>query len=136
MNATVAGDTRLADFYRSRFRDEFTPAFNAWFATNPLTDPDAPETPFAMPEYVVADAQKAEQLNQEATRQATAASESVRRSDYYMLAVVLFAASLFFAGISTKLRSLRHREVLLVLGTVIFVSTAIWLATLPVRLVG
>ena len=103
VNATVAGDTKLADFYRSRFRDEFTPAFDAWLATNPLTNPDAPETPFAMPEYVVADAQKAEQLNREATRQATAASESVRRSDNYMLAVVLFAASLFFAGISTKL---------------------------------
>jgi hypothetical protein len=136
VNATVAGDTELADFYRARFRDEFTPAFDAWIATDPLTNPDAPETPFAMPEYVIAEAQKAEQLNQEATRQATAAAESVRRSDNYMLAVVLFAAALFFAGISTKLRSLRHREVLIGLGALIFVSTTIWLATLPVRLVG
>src|SRR4029453_8069306 len=84
VNATVAGDTELADFYRARFRDEFTPAFDAWIAPDPLTNPDAPETPFAMPEYVIAEAQKAEQLNQEATRQATAAAESVRRSDNYM----------------------------------------------------
>ena len=48
--------------------------------------------------------------------------------------LVLFAASLFFAGISTKLHSLRQREVLLGLGWVFFIGTAVWIATFPVKL--
>ena len=53
-----------------------------------------------------------------------------------MLAVVLFAVSLFFAGISTKLRSVGQREVLLALGVLLFLGTFIWIATLPVRFFG
>jgi hypothetical protein len=51
-----------------------------------------------------------------------------------MLAVVLFASALFFAGISTKLNSLRMRTAILGLGCVLFLGTAIWLATLPTQL--
>jgi len=135
VNATVAGNTELADFYRERFRAEFTAAFDAWLATKPLTNPDAPKTPFEMSDYVVAENSKADALNAEATKQSALAASSLKRADNYMLAVVLFAASLFFAGISTKLRSLRHREALLALGVIIWLGTAIWLATLPIRLV-
>jgi hypothetical protein len=45
---------------------------------------------------------------------------------------VLFAAALFFAGISTKVPALRQKEALLVIGAVIFVATAVWIATSPV----
>ena len=55
-----------------------------------------------------------------------------QRSDNYVLAVVLLATSLFFAGISTKVRPLRQREVLLGLGWIIFVGTVVWLAASPV----
>jgi hypothetical protein len=51
-----------------------------------------------------------------------------------MLAVVLFASALFFAGISTKLESLNARRAILGLGWVLFLGTAIWLGTLPVQL--
>jgi hypothetical protein len=51
-----------------------------------------------------------------------------------MLAVVLFASSLFFAGISTKLESVRARTAILGLGCVLFLGTAIWIFTLPMRL--
>ncbi|HMK12994.1 MAG TPA: hypothetical protein VK461_15495, partial [Acidimicrobiales bacterium] len=44
VNATEAGDTPLADFYRTRFRDEFKPAFDAWLATDPLTNANAPSS--------------------------------------------------------------------------------------------
>jgi hypothetical protein len=50
-----------------------------------------------------------------------------------MLAVVLFAASLFFAGISTKLHGTGPRAVILGLGCVVFLGTIVWLATLNVR---
>src|SRR5262245_61171346 len=49
VDATARHETGLADFYRARFRDEFKPAFAAWLATKPLTNPNAPPTPFALP---------------------------------------------------------------------------------------
>ena len=50
-----------------------------------------------------------------------------------MLGVVLFATSLFFAGISTKLRDGRQRFVVLGMGYIVFLGTLVWLATLPVE---
>ena len=59
-NAYARDETVLADFYFARFRAQFKPAVVAWIATMPLQNPDAPLTPFAMPEYVVAAATEAE----------------------------------------------------------------------------
>jgi hypothetical protein len=46
--------------------------------------------------------------------------------------VVLFAACLFFAGLSTRLRTPRTQPVVLALGCLLFVGTMAWVATLPV----
>jgi hypothetical protein len=132
-NAHVAGDRELAAFYRRRFRPEFQPAFDAWLATRPFTNPSAPLTPFAMPQYEVLEAVRSAQLNAQAGEHANAAETANQRADNYVLAVVLLAAALFFAGISTKLHSLRQREALLTLGWLIFVGTSIWLITSPVQ---
>lgn len=132
VNANVRGERKLAEFYRRRFRPEFKPAFAAWLATGPRTNPNAPQTPFAMPKYRVAQAVRSERLNARAVAKHVKAQAAQRRADNYVLAVVLFAASLFFAGISTKLRSLRQREVLLAFGWAIFLGTAVWIATSPV----
>jgi hypothetical protein len=131
-DADVTGEERLQRFYRKRFRKEFRPAFAAWLATRPRTNPGAPLTPFAMPQYRVAEAIESERLNRLAGVHAQEADEANQRADNYVLAVVLFASALFFAGISTKLHSMRQREALLAIGWTIFVGTAVWLATLPV----
>jgi hypothetical protein len=134
VDAYATGETELAEFYAKRFRDEFRPAFEAWVATKPLKNPRAPLSPFAMPQYQLA-ARKEAERNEAA---ATAASHEVRidiqRADNYVLAVVLFAASLFFAGISTKLHSRGSQVAILTLGYVMFLGTAIWIATFPVSL--
>jgi hypothetical protein len=46
--------------------------------------------------------------------------------------VVLFASALFFAGISTKLTSLKLRVTILSIGCAVFLGTAMWIATSPV----
>jgi hypothetical protein len=51
-----------------------------------------------------------------------------------MLAVVLLASALFFARISNKLQTPRARAAILVLGWILFLGTAIWVATFPMRL--
>ena len=62
IDATVDGKPALARFYRERFRTEFQPAVAAWVATHPRTNPDAPKTPFAMPQYTVAQAAESKRL--------------------------------------------------------------------------
>jgi hypothetical protein len=132
VNAYALDQTELATFYFRRFRAEFRPAVDAWIATRPRRNPDAPLTPFAMPQYRLAANQEADRLEAQAETLAAKARADVQRATNYVLGVVLFAASLFFAGMSTKLGTPRLRGVLLALGGALFVGTAIWLATLPI----
>jgi hypothetical protein len=99
------GDTQLADFYRARFRPEFKPAFAAWIATRPFSNDAAPPTPFAMPQYRLKASTQAENLERNAAADSEQSKEANQRADNYMLAVVLFASALFFAGISSKLET-------------------------------
>ena len=134
IDARRRGDAELARFYRARFRDEFEPAFAAWLATRPLEDPGAPETPFAMPQYRLAATSEAEGLESTAAAASERAKEANERAGTYMLAVVLLASALFFAGISTRLDGTVARRTMLGLGCVILIATAGWMVTLPVEL--
>src|SRR5262249_11133915 len=113
-------------------RREFKPAVDAWLATKPLQNRNAPLTPFAMPQYRVSATAEAESLDAQAETSAAIGRRYIQRSTNYVLAVVLFAASLFFAGISTKLGGERTRIFTLAVGWVIFVGTLVWVATSPV----
>ena len=125
--------TELADFYRARFRSEFRPAFAAWTATRPFENPDAPPTPFAMPEYRLKATQEADRLEATAAAASERAKEANERADNYMLAVVLFASSLFFAGFSTKLQSQLATTLSLVLGATVFLLGLVWIVTMPIQ---
>jgi hypothetical protein len=122
----------LAAFYEQRFRTEFQPAFDAWIATDPLENADAPLTPFAMEEYQLAARQEAEEAEIRAEEKAAEVRSDIQRAANYVLCVVLFAAALFFAGISTKLSVRALRTAVLVIGCIIFLGTVAWIATFPV----
>ena len=132
MDAYKRGQADVADFYFRRFRKEFKPAVVAWLATKPLTNDSAPLTPFVMPQYRLAATAEGGRLDAETALSSELVHRDVQRSTDYVLGVVLFASALFFAGISTKIGSLRLREILLVVGWVIFLVTAGWIATSPV----
>ena len=132
VDAYAHDDERLTDFYSKRFRAEFKPAVEAWAATRPLTNRKAPLTPFAMPEYRLAEQTKANLLQKDSEQWAARARAYVQRSTNYVLGVVLFAAALFFAGMSAKLPSRRIRIVLLGLGIAVFVGAVAWIASSPV----
>ena len=121
----------LAAFYEARFRSEFKPAFSAWLATKPFTSRAAPKTPFVMRQYRLLAAARADRLESVATAASQGAKDANRHADNYMLAVVLFASSLFFAGLSTKLGTRAAQTALLVFGWTIFLGTVIWIATSP-----
>jgi hypothetical protein len=132
VNAYAHHETSLETFYFRRFRPEFKPAVHAWIATRPLKNPSAPLTPFRMPQYRLAAAAEADRLDAEAELSAAGVRRDIQRASNYVLGVVLFAVSLFFAGMSMKLRTARVRVALLALGWVIFAGTVIWIATFPV----
>ncbi len=134
VDADLHHDGELATFYRQRFRDEFEPAFQAWLRTDPFHDPSAPDSPFAMPEYVLAAKQQAQQLETTADATSETARVYVQRATNYVLAVVLFAVSLFFAGISTRLPRPRLRVAILGVGYLVFIGAAVWVATFPISL--
>ena len=125
----------LADFYLARFRAEFKPAVDAWIATRPLQNPEAPLTPFAMPEYELAARRR---RRPRSTRQAEVLGAEVRtdlqRASNYVLGVVLCSVALFFGGVSTKLSSPGLRVATLSLGCLVFLGTVAWVATFPVNL--
>ena len=132
VTAFARGEDELATFYRSRFRDEFVPAFDAWVATKPRSNPDAPRSPFEMPQYRLAATAEADELEAQAAEFGLMVTRNIERADSYMLAVVLFAVALFFAALSTRLGSRDVRIALLALGYVLFVGTVVWLGTQPV----
>jgi hypothetical protein len=132
VNAYASGDEQLSDFYFARFRPEFKPAVDAWVATRPLKNPNAPLTPFAMPEYRSAAREEATRLEAQADGWSATARRNVQRSTNYVLGVVLFAAALFFAGMSTKLSSRRLGVAMLAVGAVVFVATLAWILSSPI----
>ena len=66
VNAYAAGNEELATFYYERFRPEARPAVDAWLATEPRINPEAPPGPFQMAEYQVRLAEQAGHLEEEA----------------------------------------------------------------------
>ena len=133
-DADLRGETEVADFYVDRFRDEFRPAYEAWIAEQPLTNTDAPTTPFVMEEYQVAAKKQAEELDAAAEASAAEVRIDIQRSSNYVLTVVLYAIVLFFAGMSTRLSNRRLRWVTTIAGTVVLVGALAWVATFPVSL--
>ncbi len=80
-DAYASDDERLTSFYFRRFRPEFRPAVQAWIATCPLKNPGAPLTPFALPQYRLAERATAAGLDAEAARQTNLAKRNNQRSD-------------------------------------------------------
>ena len=58
----------------------------------------------------------------------------MERADRYTLCVVLFAMALFFAGISTRLRTGGTRFVALGIGWAAFLGAVVWMVTFPVSI--
>jgi hypothetical protein len=132
VDATLDGDMELANFYRQRFRDEFEPAFAAWIALDPFTNPDAPPSPLAMPEYRLADDKEAEDLTARAEAKFKEGEDANGFSDTYTATTLFFAAALFFAAISERFSYRRARASLLGFAAIGLVGGAILMATQPV----
>jgi hypothetical protein len=132
VDAHLLNRLEVEKFYFKRFRKEFKPAVVAWIATRPLKNPNAPPSPFAMTQYRLAAESDAKRLDAEADVSSATKDRDIQRATDYVLGVVLFSVSLFFAGMSMKLPVRGLRIVLLAFGIAIFVGAAAWIATSPI----
>ncbi len=123
----------LADFLYARFPTELKVASDAWIATDPRQNPDAPLSPFAMPEYQLAQNQQAAELRQVADEEMALADHADDVSDRYVLLTVIFASVLFFGGISGKFQSKSVDVAMLALASLVFLVGLTILVTFPIQ---
>lgn len=133
VNAYAASDQRLIEFYQERFRDEFMPAFEAWVALEPVKNPGAPKSPFAMPEYKVELQEEADRLASEAEKKFSEGSEANQISDNYVLNTVFLASVLFLAGIQSRIKAIPMRLLLDLLALAILSYGLFNIFSLPIE---
>ncbi|MEU6859866.1 hypothetical protein AB0B28_13460 [Glycomyces sp. NPDC046736] len=121
----------VSGFLYDRFRPEFKTAVDAWIATRPMVDPDAPATPFEMAEYQPASDAVAAELVAKAEASTADAHEYNQRSDNYVFMAVILALALFFAGVAGRTRTLRSQRILSSAALITFIGAAIVLLALP-----
>jgi hypothetical protein len=133
INAYAGDNEALMNFYEKRFRPEFKVAFDAWLATDPRNNPDAPLSPFAMPEYVVSKSEESEQLQQDASKSFEEGSAANQTSDDYILNTVVLASVLFLAGMQSRIKSVPMRMLIIILGLAILTFGLFNIATYPIQ---
>ncbi|MGZ8735038.1 MAG: hypothetical protein ACXW1M_07605 [Acidimicrobiia bacterium] len=114
-----------------RFRPDFRVAFDAWIATDPDSNPDAPGGPQGMPEYGEPEVERARDLNADADRLFTEGEEAGITGDDYVRTTVYLATVLFLVGISSHFPVRGARYGLILIGVAILVFSAIQLGSLP-----
>jgi hypothetical protein len=118
LSAVNKGDTRTADFLAVRFPEPLKAATDAWRASNPFENPNAPASPFDMPQYVLPEKLEADRWDQVSQDESAAAEHANEMSNRYLLFTIIYASVLFFAGISGKFKWRAIDLTVLALGAV------------------
>jgi hypothetical protein len=129
--AYAAGNEEAMALARHRFRPAFAVAFDAWRATKPETNPDAPRGPTFMPQYKRPEIARARRLDAEADAAHDAGVKAAEHSNGYVRTTVYLATVLFLVGISTQFSLRGARYALIGVATALFVFSLVLLAQLP-----
>ena len=132
IDASLSGDAELAAFYRPRFSDALEPAYEAWVALEPETNPEAPPSPLGMPEYQPAQDQEARELTARAEAKFNEGEDANTYSDTYTASTLFFASALFFAAISERFEYRRARISLLAFAGVGLIAGVAVALTQPI----
>ncbi len=114
-----------------RFRPAFRVAFNAWMATNPLHNPQAPPGPTYMPQYKLPAQTQANKLDSEATAKFNAGTDAGATSDNYVQITVFLAAVLFLVGIGSSFKLYGVRYALITFGAALLVISLVLISRQP-----
>lgn len=130
-NALIRKDQNLTNFYYERFRPEMRVAVDAWLKTDPLNNPDAPATPFAMSEYNKTYAIEAQQSAQKTELELQQAQQANENSSNYVLLTVIYSSALFIDGIIGRTSTRKIGLILLAMTLVITIVATVALLQLP-----
>jgi hypothetical protein len=114
-----------------RFRPEFRVAFNAWLATNPQHNPNAPPGPTYMPQYKLPAQAKANALDNEANAKFQEGNHAGQVGDDYVRITVFLAAVLFLVGIGSSFKLHTIRYALVTFGTALLIISIVLIAQQP-----
>jgi hypothetical protein len=131
LETSSAGNDELSQLYVRRFRPEFRPAFEAWLAQDPVHNAAATASPLNVPEYHVAELEKADRLEAKGDRSFELAKEATEHADSFIFGTVFFAAVLFFGGISMRFAWFPMRITVLTLALIFLGYGVVLLASLP-----
>jgi hypothetical protein len=129
--AFTAGNVKAERLAAKRMRPGYRPAFAAWLATHPATNPKAPPGPAYMPQYVIPQEAAAQSSDARADANFAKGTEAGSTSDEYIRDTVFLATVLFLVGISGHFRFRRVRQGLIGLGVALLVFAVIQLLGLP-----
>ena len=104
IQAKREGREKLAALYIRRFSPEFKTAFDAWLATHPFSNPNAPPGPSFMPQYTNPQIAQGNALNDDATAIFEEGTQARETSDDYIRTTVVLATVLFLLALSQRFR--------------------------------
>ena len=109
-SAHVAGDENDMRVARRYFLPAYRVAFDAWLASRPFTNPNAPAGPEAMPQFRPPGAALARALDTRADAYYAQGQKAAETGDHYIRVTVILASVLFLVGISTQfpIRGIRY----------------------------
>jgi len=124
------GKGETADFLLARLPEPLGAVTREWWASNPLTNPQAAASPFELPGYRIREREESVQWAETAERASDAAERASATSNRYLLFTIVFASVLFFAGISGKFGLQAIDVAVLVLGLLtLLVGVTVMLAS-------
>jgi hypothetical protein len=131
LQAHDAHNANLQQLFERRFSAPYRVAFQAWLATDPFHDPNAPPGPGYMPQLRYPLNEQAARWNDEASGEFEQGTVSRETADKYVRDTVLFASVLFLIAVAQrfKLRNVRIGAMALALALLAF--TLITLIALP-----
>lgn len=132
LNSIENGNVKMGDFYFSRFDTVLKAATIDWLKLDPFNNLNAPTSPMKMAKYELQEEIEAlAQLNL-SVEKLESANIANQTSDRYVLLTVLFAAVLFFGGISNTMRSRFVRNICMILSAIIFMLTFFVMIYMPI----
>ena len=130
-SAFSVGNKHAEELAQRRLRPGYRPAFEAWLATDPAHNPNAPPGPSYMPQYVIPEQQRADALTKTADVSFARGSRAGENADKYVRDTVFLATVLFLVGISGHFRIRAARLAIVGVGVALLAFSVFQLLGLP-----
>jgi hypothetical protein len=114
-----------------RFRPQFRVAFDAWMATDPNTNPDAPPGPTYMPQYHLPQEAQAQALESAGAKLTAQGDRAGVVGDNYVRIAVVLAGVLFLVGIGSTFTIAGVRYALVGVGAALLIGAVALILSQP-----